>query len=308
MLKQITVKNFTWIDIDHPTEEDIDFVKKNYNIRDVVLNRLIPPMKRSEIEEYSQYFFIILHFPSFDREFRKSLPEELDVIITKNTLITSHNGNLSEHNKFFQICNECAPEKLILLGKGHIHLLYHLLDTLIDSQLPMLDHIAENITKIEEKVFKGQEREMLREIAIVKRDIIDFRRIVKPQHSILEALNRKAIRLFGAKYMQKMERHAQEIIGSNIKIWNTIENHKEMIESIEGTNESLLSYKLNETMKFLTATSVILTSMALFINIWAMGFNNMPLDKNPLGFWIVIVSTLIIGVSLLLYFKIKKWM
>lgn len=308
MIKQLTAKNFKWIDIDHPTKEDIEYVKKNYDIRDVVLNRLIPPMKRSEIEEFSEYFFIILHFPSFDRETRKSRPEELDVILTKDTLITSHNGNLSEHNKFFKICDECADEKMILLGKGQVHLLYHLLDALIDSQLPMLDHIAENITRIEEQVFNGQERAMLHEIAIVKRDIIDFRRIVKPQHSILEALNRKAMRLFSSKIMNKLERHTQEIIGSNIKIWNTIENHKEMIESIEETNESLLSYKLNETMKFLTAASVILTPMALFINVWGMSFGGMPLENNPFGFWIVITIALIIGVGLTIYFKLKKWM
>jgi len=308
MLKKLTAKNYTWIDINHPTDEDISYLKKNYSIRDVILNRLIPPMKRSEIEEYSEYFFIILHFPSFDREYRKSQPEELDIIIAKNALITSHNGNLATHNKFFRACNDCAPEKLILLGKGHLHLLYHLLDSLIDAQLPMLDHIGENITQIEEQVFKGQEREMLREIAIVKRDIIDFRRIVKPQHSILETLNRKATHLFGDKYMKKIERNSQEIIGSNIKIWNTIENHKEMIESIEETNESLLSYKLNETMKFLTAASVILTPMALIVNVWGMGFDSAPLKSNPIGFWIVIATVLIIGIFLTLYFKLKKWM
>lgn len=308
MIKKIVSKNYTWIDIDHPTSEDIAYVKKVYDIRDVVLNRLIPPMKRSEIEEYNQYFFIILHFPIFDRISRKSNPEELDIVLTADTLITAHNGNLSEHNKFFQNCSECIPEKLTLLGKGHVHLLYHLLDALIDAQMPMLDNISENITRIEEQVFKGQEQEMLHEIAIVKRDIIAFRRIIKPQHSILEALNRKANRLFGNKYMQKLERHTQEIIGSNIKIWNTIENHKEMIESIEDTNESLLSYKLNETMKFLTATSVILTPMALFVNIWGMNSDNMPLVGNTLGFWMIIIITLIIGVSLTIYFKLRKWM
>lgn len=308
MLKKLSVKNFTWIDIDHPTTDDIIYVKKIYGIRDIVLNRLIPPMKRSEIEDYNQYFFVILHFPIYDKELRKSQPEELDVIITKNTLITSHNGKLSEHNKFFQLCNEYSGEKLTYLGKGHVHLVYHLLDSLIDAQLPMLDHIAENITEIEERVFKGQEQEMLREIAIVKRDIIEFRRIVKPQHSILEALNRKAYKLFGDTYMKNLERHAQEIIGSNIKIWNTIENHKEMIESIEETNQSLLSYKLNETMKFLTAASVILTPMALVINVWGMGFNSMPLAENPFGFWIIVGTTLIIGIFLTIYFRSKKWM
>lgn len=308
MLKKLTAKNFTWIDIDRPTTKDISYVRKVYGIRDIVLNRLIPPMKRSEIEEYSQYFFVILHFPIFDCEFRKSQPEELDVIITKNALITSHNGKISEHNKFFQNCNEYAGEKLTYLGKGHVHLLYHLLDSLIDAQLPMLDHIAENITQIEEKVFKGQEQKMLREIAIVKRDVIDFRRIIKPQHSILEALNRKARHLFGDSYIKNMERHAQEIIGSNIKIWNTIENHKEMIESIEETNQGLLSYKLNETMRFLTAASVILTPMALIVNIWGMNVGGLPFTENPAGFFIIAILVLLTGFTLAVYFKAKKWM
>lgn len=308
MLKKLSAKGFHWIDISQPTEDDIKYVKENFGIRDVVLNRLIPPMKRSELEEYNEYFFIILHFPIFDADGRRSRPEELDIIITKDTIITSHNGHLTEHNNFFSICKECAAEKSVYLGKGHVHLLFHLLDSLIDAQMPMLDHIAENISKIEENVFKGQEQEMLREIAIVKRDIIDFRRIIKPQHSILESLTRKAFHLFGEKYMQGFERHAQEIIGSNIKIWNTIENHKEMIESIEGTNESLLSYKLNETMKLLTAVSVILTPMALIINVFGMSFGEFPLRDNPYGFWIVMLFILLTGIILTLYFKTRKWM
>lgn len=308
MLKKLSAKNFHWIDIARPTQKDVNYIRENFGIRDVVLNRLVPPMKRSEIEEYDCYFFVILHFPIFDSAGRRSFPEELDIIITKNTLITSHNGRLAEHNKFFSICNERAEEKSVYLGKGHVHLLYHLLDSLIDAQMPMLDHIAENIYKIEENVFRGQEQKMLREIAIVKRDIIDFRKIIKPQHAILESLNRKSFRLFGKNYMKNLERHAQEIIGSNIKIWNTIENHKEMIESIEETNEGLLSYKLNETMKLLTVVSIILTPMALVANLWGMNIGGLPLTENPSGFLIILLMILLTGLILTLYFKNKKWM
>lgn len=308
MLKKISAKNFTWIDIDHPTQDDIDQLKNDFAIRDIILDRLIPTLKRSEIEDYKDYLFVILHFPLYDENNRQSHSTELDLIITKNTLITSHNGDLSEHNNFFRICSECLKEKMLFLGKSHIHLLYHLLDSLIDAQLPMLDHIAENIYDIEESVFKGKEREMLREIAIVKRDVINFRRIIKPQHAILESLTRKTYNLCGAKSIEKLETHAQEVIGSNIKIWNTIENHKEMIESIEETNESLLSYQLNETMKVLTVVSVILTPMALIVNIWGMNVGGMPLVDSPVGFLTILLMILLTGSILTLYFKNKKWM
>ncbi len=308
MLKTLTVKNFTWIDIDHPVEEDIDRLKKEFAIRDSVLERLAPVIKRSEIEEYKDYLFIILHFPLYDPALRQSHSTELDVIITNNTLITTHNGDLSRHNIFFNNCNNRLKEKNAFLSKGHVHLLYHLLDSLIDAQMPMLDHIADNIYAIEENVFKGKEKEMLREIAIVKRDIINFRRIIKPQHAILESLMRKTHRFCGIKNTVKLERHAQEVIGSNIKIWNTIENHKEMIESIEATNESLLSYQLNETMKILTVVSVILAPMALIVQIWGMNVGGMPFAENSFGFSIILLIMFLTGILLLAYFKNKKWM
>lgn len=308
MLKKLTSKGFNWIDIDHPDQEDIDQLKKGFEFRENILQRLVPPMKRSELEEYKDYLFIILHFPLYNPALRQSQPAELDIIITKNALITSHNGDLAEHNKIFRTCSECVKEKTIFLGKGHIHLLYHLLDSLIDAQIPMLDHIADNIFNIEENVFKGKEKEMLREIAIVKRDIINFRRIIKPQHAILDSLVRKAKPFCDPKSVIKIERHAQEMIGSNIKIWNTIENHKEMIESIEETNEGLLSNKLNETMKILTVVSIILMPMGLLANLWGMNFDKMPFSDNPFGFWIVGIILLICGIILTLYFKEKKWL
>lgn len=307
MLKKLSAKGFSWIDIDHPSEEDIDRLNE-FKIKKTVLDRLIPPTKRTELEEYKNYLFIILHFPLYDRELRQSKPTELDIIVTKNTLITSHNGDLSKHNNFFRACDDRTKEKSAYLGNGHIHLLYHLLDSLIDAQLPMLDHIAENIAQIEENVFKGREKEMLREIAVVKRNIINFRSIIKPQHAILDTLMRKVYRLCETKLSVKLERHAQEVIGSNIKIWNTIESHKEMIEAIEETNEGLLSYQLNETMKILTVVSVILTPMALIVNMWGMNVGGMPFTENPAGFPIIILIMIFIGLSLTLYFKNKKWM
>lgn len=307
MFKKLTAKNFTWIDINRPNEEDIGQLNE-FKIKKTVLDRLIPPMKRTEIEEYKNYLFIILHFPLYNRGLRQSKPTELDIIVTKNALITSHNGDLSEYNGFFRAYNDSWKEKSAYLAKGHIHFLYHMLDSLIDAQLPMLEHIAENITEIEENVFKGKEKEMLREIAVVKRDIINFRRIIKPQHAILESLMRKAYRLCNVKFIAKIERHAQEVIGSNIKIWSTIESHKEMIESIEETNAGLLSYRLNETMKILTVFSVILTPMALIVNMWGMNVGGLPFIDNPFGFSIVLLIMFLMGALLLFYFRNKKWM
>lgn len=301
----ITENKFRWIDIEKPNKDDLQFLKTNFKIKDSVLSRLITPMKRTEIEDYTDYLFVILHFPNFDSRSAANEPEELDVIITKDTLITCHNGGISEHLKFCRIIRDNPTERKKYLGKGHTHLLYHLLDCLIDTRLPMLDHIAENIKKIEEQAFKGPNRQVLEQIAFIKRDIISFRSIIQPQRAVIESLIRKIDRLFGGKMF---EVDTQEVIGSNIKVWNILEHHKEMIEAIEATSNELLSYKLNETMKILTVVSVILMPMALIANLWGMNLEKMPFAENPTGFWLIIALLVLTGVVLTIYFKIKKWL
>lgn len=305
MLKTLKVNNFTWIDIKHPDTNDIEFLRYNFALKPTVLNKIIPPLKRSETEQYENYIFIILHFPIYNSKKRQNHSSELDVIVMRDVIITSHNGDFSEVEKFFDCCKEGDCFKYKYLGKGTSHLFYHLIDTLIDARLSMLDHISENIAKIEEDMFQGREKELLYEISIAKRDIIDFRSIVKPQRSVLEAAGK---RLRTLSPLLDHERHLEEVIGSNIKVWNTLENQKEMIEAIETSNETLLSYKLNETMKILTIVSVIFTPMALVVNIWGMGFENIPLASNPIGFWIILLLSFLSGVVFMLYFKKKKWL
>ncbi|MCK4525355.1 MAG: hypothetical protein KAU07_02885, partial [Candidatus Andersenbacteria bacterium] len=103
-------------------------------------------------------------------------------------------------------------------------------------------------------------------------------------------------------------KYSSEVIGSNIKVWNTLENHKEMIEALEHTNESLLSYKLGNTMKILTAFSVIVLPLSLIANAFGMNVTNgMPFIESSLGFWIVLYLMFIITSISFIFFRYKKW-
>ncbi|MCK5490444.1 MAG: magnesium transporter CorA family protein, partial [Candidatus Pacebacteria bacterium] len=255
-------------------------------------------------EEYKDYLFAVIHFPVFDSKQRKTISAELDIILFENTLITSHNGLLPELKK---IIDKCASDKHVkdyYMKNNAVELTLKILDKLIDTRMPMLDHLDDNINHVEEEIFNGNERKMVAEIAIVKHDMISFRRIVKPQRMILESLSRNICKITN----KNLSRLSAEVIGSNIKIWNTLENHKEMIEALEQTNESLLSYKLNNTMKILTAFSVIVLPLSLMANAFGMNITNgMPFQESPLGFWIVIILMTITTFISFLFFKYNKW-
>jgi magnesium transporter len=305
MKQEIQNKKIRWINITNPNDKDVNFLKKDFNICSSILKEYIPRIKRPKVEDYKNYLFIVVHFPVFNKKTRKTIPTELDIILFNNTLITSHTGLLPELKKIFEQCNSDKLAKNYYIENSAVSLIYHILDKLIDTRMPMLDHVDDLIEDIEEQMFSGNEKKMVNEIAIVKHDLISFRRIIKPQRMVLESLNRAIIKISNENFT----RISAEIIGSNLKVWNTLENHKEMIEAIEHTNESLLSYKLGDTMKVLTAFSVIVLPLSLIANAFGMNVTNgMPFINSPLGFWIVVYLMFVITSISFIFFKYKKWL
>ena len=305
MKQEIQNKKIKWINITNPDNKDVDFLKKDFNICSAILKEYIPKIKRPKVEEYKNYLFTVVHFPVFNKKTRKTISTELDIILFDNTLITSHTGLLPELKKIFEQCTLDKLAKNYYIENNAISLTYRILDKLIDTRMPMLDHIDDLIEDIEEQMFGGNEKKMVNEIAIVKHDLISFRRIIKPQRMVLESLNRAIVKISNENFT----RTSAEIIGSNLKVWNTLENHKEMIEAIEHTNESLLSYKLGDTMKVLTAFSVIVLPLSLIANAFGMNITNgMPFIGSSLGFWIVIYLMFVITSISFIFFRYKKWL
>lgn len=304
MIREIENQNIRWIDISGPNKETEKYLEEKFNIAPSVLKEHLPPIKRPKVEDYRDYLFVVIHFPVFDGKNRKTSATELDIIIFKDTLITSHSNAFPEIKRVFEHCQDDISAKDYYMENDAVCLIYRLLDKLIDNQMPMLDHIDDHIETIEKKMFCGDEQKLLKEIAIVKHDIIGFRKTIKPQRTVLESLALATPRISRINY----QREIKEVIGSNIKVWNTLENHKEMIEALEQTNESLFSHKLNDTMKILTAFSVMVLPLSLIANAFGMNvIGGMPLLDTPYGFWVVLMMMLTVTLSAFLFFKHKKW-
>lgn len=305
MRKKLEHNNLSWIDIHKPQQKDLDRLRQEFNLHPLIAKEFLPLLHRPRIDEYPNQLFIVLHFPVYNKEKKETELAEIDFILTPNALITSRQKEIPALELFF---NECQVQdyyqKKCFVSPAE--LLLYLLDWLIDSCLPMLDHITEKTEQIEKQVFKGKEKEMLSEIAILKKDIIDFRRSIKPQRSILEILDKKLYRLYG----KEIRPLSQEAIGSVIRVWNALENNKELINSIEQTNNSLLSYKLSDIMKFLTVVSFITFPLSVVVGFFGMNvFSKIPLVSQNQNAWIyILISMVLVTAVMVAYFKKKKWL
>lgn len=297
---KITFNQTTWQHIDKPDFKELEFLKNELRASTTVIAELMGANKRPKIEEYDQYLFLVLHFPVFNMETRQTSPTELDLIVTKDSVFTiCQHCNPALDKLFAELKDDEERQSEIFKSSGW--LLFNILDSMIDSCLPMLDHIHEKIEEIEKQVFDGKERAMLKEIAIVKRDIIDFRRTIKPQRSVLEILAKKASRFF----KQELEIICQEVIGSEVRVWNTLENHKEMIEAIESTNGNLLSFQINQVMHTLTFFSIVLFSLTFIASFFSMRVLEGTTEFSIKTIIAIMLATILLIVVI---FKKKRWL
>lgn len=302
-MKVVKYKNINWIDFENPTAEDITFLQENFDIHPLAIEEFTTPTFRPKVTQYNNCLFLTIHLPLFNVKSRTTYPEELDIVLTKTHLITSHKKDIYQLSEFLHLLSSSEGRRRHFMSDTPTHLLYNLLEKLVESCFPRLDHMSENLDEIEKQVFAGNEKEMVFEISVVKRDILNFRRTMMPQRSILESLARKKTDLVSAE----LRPYYQDLVGTNIRIWNDLESKKETIESLEETNNSLLSNKLNLTMKVLTIFSAVMLPMTVYSNILAMSAD-IPFGKNPLGFWIHIGIMLFISFLTITLFKIRKWL
>ena len=302
-MKNVAFKNITWIDFSDPSADDVLYLQENFDIHPIAIEEFVTPTYRAKATQYNNCIFLTIHVPLYDTKARTTYPGELDIVLTKDHLITGHNKEIIELDAFFSDLSDSEGKRRIYMSKTPAHLLYSILEKLLDSCFPRIDHIHEKLLNIEEQVFNGNEKEMVLEISVVKRDILNFRRTLKPQRHIIESLAQMKTSLIAPE----LSLYFQDLAGTNIRLWNALESNKETIESMEETNNSLLSNKLNMTMKVLTIFNAVFLPITVYSNIMSMS-TYVPLSHNIDGFWIHVSIMLVISMFTIILFKIRKWL
>lgn len=296
-------KNLTWIDFDDAGTEDVDYLHENFNIHPLIIEEFITPTYQPKALEYENCLFFSIHIPLFDVKEHTTYPGELDIIVTHDHLITSHRKPMYQIHTFFDKLTKSPGKRGLYMENSPAYLLYSLMEILLNSCFPRLNHVSEKLDEIDRQVFAGKEKEMVREISFVKRDILNFRRTLKPQRSILESI-------IASKHMflpASLNPYYQDLVGTNVRLWNMLESDKETIEALEETNNALLSNKLNQIMKVLTIFTAILMPMTAYSSIMSMNAH-LPFERNPYNFEIHIALMLVISVITITIFRIKKWL
>jgi len=301
----LTHGRVTWVNIVHPTSADVDDLRELYPyIHPLNLEDVQSHMERPKIDEDQDYLFVVMHFPQWDAKTALSRAREVDLFIGRGYVVTIHDGTLKPLHTLWERCHEDEEQRERILGRGANHTFYVIIDQLVDYIFPILRKVDGNIRRIEEDIFTIDTRTVIRDISLVRRDVISLRRIIRQQVPIIEQLERVEHPIIH----HDLEEYFGDIADHLYKARDIIDEDFEIIGSLADTADTLASHRINEVMRILTVISVIMLPLTLISGILGMNIW-LPFEAgDPTGFLVIMVGMLVISVLMLVYFRRRGWL
>lgn len=314
-----TNNKLVWLNISNAGKSEIEYLRKNYNFKLAHLQASSSKAtsQRPLAERDKDYFFMILHFPIFQQMAHESTDQRVEVMnniigaeieffIGHGFLITLPTSQIDPLNEFFNLCKKDENSTLAYKYESSAILLYELLEKLIIYTYSLLDRNSIAVAQAEEVIFSQQQKKAASLILTLRHNIINIRKIMQGHKNIILKLMQLESSIIPADQIKK---YYNGLIEHTKRIWEILENQREMIEVLYDTNESLLNYRLNNIMKTLTIFYVIFLPLSLLAGIFGMNTTNgMPFMHNSHGFSIVIGIMIFSCLGMLLFFEKKKWL
>ncbi len=302
--RAITHDNLTWIDIVHPSAADVEALHHRFPFfHPLNLEDIRSPIERPKLDQDDAYLFVVLHFPLWDPRTELSRASEVDIFLTRDFVVTVHNGSLKPLVNAFERCQADENERNGLLGRGPNHAFYSLIDQLVDYIFPILNKVDRRVHAIEDKLFESDAKRVIQEIALLRRDIISLRRIIRQQIPIVQQLETCEHPILH----ERMEEYFGDIVDHLFKLRDIAEENFEVINSFADTADTLASYRINEVMRILTVISVIMLPLTLISSIYGMNIA-LPFADDPRAFMLTAAIMVIIALLMLLYFRRRHWL
>jgi magnesium transporter len=299
----VEAEGLRWINIERPTQVDRAWLEEHFDFHPLDYEDVFSRNQRPKVDEYDGYLFVVLHFPAFDKRVNRLNAAELDMFVGPDFVITMPNEPLQPLEYLFERCRSNEEVREELFSKGAGYLLYRIVDSCVDASFPMLRKIGLKLERLEESIFEEEaNREIVRDLSNAKQEIINFRKIVRPQRAALRDLERTKRYVTG-----ELDIYFDDINDASERVWDMLENFKEIVEGLEATNESILSHNLNDILRLLTAFSVILLPLTLIASIWGMNVH-VPGQGSTHAFWAVVGAMVVVLTVMVTWFRRRGWL
>ncbi len=292
----------TWINVEGVHQPDImQKLGDCYGFHPLVLEDILNTDQRPKIEDYADYLYIVLKMLHPANHGNAMAIEQVSIILGPNFVISFQEG--VEGDAFDPIRERIRSDKGRIRKSAADYLAYSLLDAIVDNYFVVLERIGERIELLEEELVVNPTPKTLHAIHGLKREMIFLRRSIWPLRDVLAGLERgdsTMIRESSRIYLRDVYDHVVQVI-------DTIETFRDMVTGMLDIYLSSISNRMNQIMKVLTIIATIFIPLTFIAGVYGMNFKYMPELEWRWGYPALLLIMSAIGVSMLFYFRNKKW-
>jgi magnesium transporter len=292
----------SWINIDGLNQTDlIQKVGEFYNLHSLVIEDVLNTDQRPKIEDYKEYLYIVLKMLNNSSNNTFTV-EQVSLVVGKNFVITFQEG--LEGDVFNPIRERLRSGKGRIRSESADFLAYSIIDAIVDNYFTIVEKLGEKIEDLEGELITLPTQDTLRKIHELKRETIFLRKAVWPLREVISFLKMEVSPLI----KDTTKPFLQDVNDHTIQVMDIVEISREMLSGMLDVYLSGISNKMNEIMKFLTIIGTIFMPLTFIAGIYGMNFEFMPEVKWKSGYFIVLFLMLSLGISMIFYFKKKKWL
>ncbi|HNS17775.1 MAG TPA: magnesium transporter CorA family protein [Bacteroidales bacterium] len=303
MIETIKIGTIRWHHILDPREEDLNYLLETFYFHPLDIEDCKSYNQRPKIDIYDDYYFLILHFPNFDRWNRFILTREVKIFWGEDYVITIGQSHWVVTEMFKEYKQLAEKKEELEIGNSDT-LLYRILERLTKETLSLVQKVGLEVEMINRDLFNKKAEKTIEKISLTRRNIILLNTTFKPQLRLFHKFESGEIE----GYADTMEEYWGNILDYYQKTWDLTEDYAELIESLSKTFDSLQTNKTNEIIKILTMISSILLPLTFIASVYGMNLRSLPFSQYPNSFWILMGCMVVLGLLMVTYFKKRRWL
>jgi magnesium transporter len=288
-----------WIDLENTGEAGFAALEPTLRFHPMAVEDCVMDVNHPKVDDYRDYLYLAVHSARWEEADAEPKLHEIDILIGRRFLLTYH----EDPTRSVTRARDLLDRRADVLGRGPDHLLYYILDVMVDNYMPILDLVHTRLDALEEQVLRAPRRRVLRDVLALKSGVAALRRIVGPQRDTILALTRDEF----AAIRPEIRPYLRDIYDRMVRVSDMLDSFRDELATLLDIYVSQVSNQLNEVMKVLTAITVIIVPVTLIASIYGMNVRYPGFD-TAWGFWLSMVIMAVTGVGMYLYFRSRRWL
>jgi len=295
----VDIPGLLWLDLDDPMSHDLDDLAARYGFHELAIEDCRHHIQLAKLDYYDGYSFIIINSTHYSVKPCEVQVREIDAFLGPDYIITVHEGPSTAVEDIV---------KRLTSNAKHVtrpdQVLHAIIDIVVDRYLPTLDHIGDTIDEVEDQLLISPTPTLLQTIFELKRGLLQFRRAVSSQRELLNLLIRDESRLIH----RDMRIYFRDVYDHAVRAMDLVETYRDLLTGGLDIYLTQMANRTNDIVKALTILATIMLPLTLVTGYFGMNFEYIPGLKSPNGIWYTTGFLLVITISMLAFFKLRKWL